>query len=281
MTKTSDNIKYSPSLSIAENAKRNGVNEDAIRYYIRTRGVDRRYEEKKKVLKSMKDYLEEHPNATKAEVARQTGRGINTVVRYWDILQGKKKLQPNSHKANLQEQRAEAIKNRHIAYLDKLPVEFIREYLQARETASNAPKEVAAEVVEVAKQAPVEVVEAPKKTKAPKVAEEIEPKNWKDRIYYQINKIIKIQKTNEENSKEKFSEEDRAWSVVSDFVSKGEIKRAVGIAKKPLNEDMLKNENFSLWLDKAEKYSDFYDAISRISANSLAVMKVEFLNNVK
>lgn len=47
MTKTSDNIKYSPSLSIAENAKRNGVNEDAIRYYIRTRGVDRRYEEKK------------------------------------------------------------------------------------------------------------------------------------------------------------------------------------------------------------------------------------------
>ena len=113
------------------------------------------------------------------------------------------------------------------------------------------------------------------------VAEEIEPKNWKDRIYYQINKIIKIQKSNEENSKVKFSEEDRAWSVVSDFVSKGEIKRAVGIAQKPLNEDMLKNENFKAWLDRAEKYSDFYDAISRISANSLAVMKVEFLNNVK
>ena len=55
MTKTSDNIKYSPSLSIAENAKRNGVNEDAIRYYIRTRGVDRRYEEKKKELKAMID----------------------------------------------------------------------------------------------------------------------------------------------------------------------------------------------------------------------------------
>ena len=167
-------IQYNPKLTVKANAKKNGVTEDAIRYYIRTRGVDRRYEEKKKVLKSMKDYLKEHPNASKAEVARQSGRGINTVVRYWDILQGKKKLQPNLHKANLQEQRAEAIKNRHIAYLDKLPVEFIREYLQARETASNAPKEVAAEVVEVAKQAPVEVVEAPKKIKAPKVAEEIE-----------------------------------------------------------------------------------------------------------
>ena len=173
------NIKYNPSLSIAENAKRNGVTEDAIRYYIRTRGVDRRYEEKKKVLKSMKDYLKEHPNASKAEVARQSGRGINTVVRYWDILQGKAKLQPNARKANLQEQRVEAIKNRHIAYLNKLPVEFIREYLAARETANNAPKEVVAEVVEVAKQAPVEVVEVSKKAKAPKKAKEKAPKKEK------------------------------------------------------------------------------------------------------
>ena len=173
------NIKYSPSLSIAENAKRNGVTEDAIRYYIRTRGVDRRYEEKKKVLKSMKDYLKEHPNASKAEVARQSGRGINTVVRYWDILQGKAKLQPNERKANLQEQRVEAIKNRHIAYLDKLPVEFIREYLAARETANNAPKEVVAEVVEVAKQAPVEAIEVSKKAKTPKKVKEKTPKKEK------------------------------------------------------------------------------------------------------
>ena len=86
MTKTSDNIKYSPSLSIAENAKRNGVNEDAIRYYIRTRGIDRRYEGKMKVLEELKAYIEEHPNATRAELSKATGHGINTVRRYWDIL---------------------------------------------------------------------------------------------------------------------------------------------------------------------------------------------------
>ena len=114
-----------------------------------------------------------------------------------------------------------------------------------------------------------------------KIAQELEPKDWKERIYYQINKIIKIKKNGDNKAKESFSEEDRAWSVVSDFVTKGEIKRAVGIAKKPLNEDMLKNEKFITWLDKASNYSDFYDAVSRISANSLAVMKVEFLNNVK
>ena len=127
-------IKYDPSLSIAENAKRNGVTEDAIRYYIRTRGVDRRYEEKKKVLKSMKDYLKEHPNATKAEVARQSGRGINTVVRYWDILQGKAKLQPRARATNAQKQPITALNKRQIAYLDKLPIEFIREYLLQRES---------------------------------------------------------------------------------------------------------------------------------------------------
>lgn len=57
----------------------------------------------------MKDSLKECPNASKAEVARQSGRGINTVVRYWDILQGKAKLQPNARKANLQGRRAEAV----------------------------------------------------------------------------------------------------------------------------------------------------------------------------
>ena len=133
MTKTS-NIKYSPSLSIAENAERNGVNEDAIRYYIRTRGIDRRYEEKKRVLKSMKDYLKEHPNASKAEVARQSGRGINTVVRYWNILQGKAKLQPRARKSDTREQKISALNKKQIAYLDKLPIEFIREYLLQRES---------------------------------------------------------------------------------------------------------------------------------------------------
>ncbi len=142
MTKTS-NIKYSPSLSIAENAVRNGVNEDAIRYYIRTRGVDRRYAEKMKVLKSMQDYLKEHPNASKAEVARQSGRGINTVVRYWDILQGRKRLKPSSRKSNTQSQKVTTLNKRQIEYLDKLPLDLIREYLEQRGAAANAITKVA------------------------------------------------------------------------------------------------------------------------------------------
>ena len=164
MTKTS-NIKYSPSLSIAENAERNGVNEDAIRYYIRTRGIDRRYEEKKRVLKSMKDYLKEHPNASKAEVARQSGRGINTVVRYWNILQGKAKLQPRARKTDAQKEAITALNKRQTAYLDKLPIEFIREYLARREAAANSVTEATTEAVEVVEQTPKK---ARAKTKQPK-----------------------------------------------------------------------------------------------------------------
>ena len=141
-------ITYNPKLSVAENAKRNGVTEYAIRYYIRTRGIDRRYEEKKKVLKGIKAYLKEHPNATRAEIAKETGHGINTVRRYWDILHGEGKLQPSEKKADVREQRVTAINNRHIACLDKLPIEFIKEYLEQREAANNIPIEMSAEVME-------------------------------------------------------------------------------------------------------------------------------------
>lgn len=76
-------ITYNPKLSVVENAKKCGVSVAAIRYYIKTRGIDRRYEGKVKVLEGMKAYLAEHPNATRAELQRATGHGINTVRRYF------------------------------------------------------------------------------------------------------------------------------------------------------------------------------------------------------
>ena len=128
-------IQYNPKLSVKANAKKNGVTEDAIRYYIRTRGIDRRYDSKVKVLKEMKAYLKQHPDATRAELAKETGHGINTVRRYWDILHGDGKLKPSEKKADVREQRVITINNKHIAYLDKLPIEFIKEYLEQREAA--------------------------------------------------------------------------------------------------------------------------------------------------
>ena len=162
-------IKYDPSLSVAENAKKCGVSVAAIRYYIKTRGIDRRYEGKVKVLEGMKAYLAEHPNATRAELSKATGHGINTIRRYWEVLHGTEELPTNQNKSTLREREKIVSHKRHIAYLDKLPVEFIREYLETREAAANAEIEATPEVVEVAEQASVEANEVAVRSDEPKL----------------------------------------------------------------------------------------------------------------
>lgn len=125
-------VVYDPNLSIQENADKCGLSVDAIRYYIRTRGIDRRYEEKKKVLEDLRAYVNNHPDATMREVSRATGRGINTVRRYWDILHGEKELQPSQPKGVIQEKLAIEKKRKQIEFLDKLPFEFLKEYFDKR-----------------------------------------------------------------------------------------------------------------------------------------------------
>jgi len=118
--------------------------------------------------------------------------------------------------------------------------------------------------------------------KYPEPVEEVDTaSNWKERVYNQLHKIIKIKKSDEniEDVKTEPSEEDRAWNIVRDFVLSGEIIRAVGIAEKPLNHELLENERFKAWLQNAKVYKDFYENVSRITANGLAVMKVKFLQN--
>ncbi len=110
--------------------------------------------------------------------------------------------------------------------------------------------------------------------------EENEPANWKERIYQQVNKVVKIEKASEVKEKE-FSEEDRAWGIVADLVEEGDIAKAILIARKPINQDLLRDKAFSEWLTEAEVYDNFAKAVAKISANSLAVMKVEFLKNTK
>ena len=77
-------VVYDPSLSVKENAEKCGVKESTMRYYIRTRGIDRRYHGSLSIIEELKAYLQEHPNATRAELAKETGHGINTIRRYWE-----------------------------------------------------------------------------------------------------------------------------------------------------------------------------------------------------
>ena len=77
-------IQYNPTLSVKDNAKRNGVSEAAIRYYIKVNNIDRRFDRTLNLIADCRKYLKEHPNATRAELAKETGHGINTIRRYWD-----------------------------------------------------------------------------------------------------------------------------------------------------------------------------------------------------
>ena len=113
--------------------------------------------------------------------------------------------------------------------------------------------------------------------------EELPATNWKERIYNQLHKVVRIKKTDDGKEQPKFSEEDRAWSVVRDLVLNGEISKAIAIVDKPLNAALKEDKMLAEWKIKAERYRDFYESISRISANALAVMKVKFLqgkNNI-
>ena len=154
-------ITYDPSLSVKENALKCGVTEDAIRYYIRTRSIDRRYEGKMKVLEELKAYITEHPNCTRVELSKATGHGINTIRRYWLAAHGTGEIQPSKDPNKAEE----LATKRHIAYLNKLPIEFLREYMEAREAAANSVTEATTEAVEVVEQTPKK---ARAKTKQPK-----------------------------------------------------------------------------------------------------------------
>lgn len=88
-------VIYNPRLTVAENAQRNGVKEETIRYYIKTHGIDREHERKVNIVNDIRKYLKQFPNATKEEVERKTRHGINTVRRYWEVAKGNEVLPSN------------------------------------------------------------------------------------------------------------------------------------------------------------------------------------------
>lgn len=85
-------IQYNPSLSVAQNAKRNGVSEAAIRYYIKVNNIDRRFDRTQNLIADCRKYLKKHPNATKAELHEKTGHSLSTIRIYWEHITTEKEL---------------------------------------------------------------------------------------------------------------------------------------------------------------------------------------------
>ena len=79
-------ILYNPSLSVKEIAKRSGVTEAAVRFYIKSHNIDRRYDKKVAIIEECRKYFKAHPNATMHEVAKATGNSHSTVKIYWENI---------------------------------------------------------------------------------------------------------------------------------------------------------------------------------------------------
>lgn len=125
-------IVYYPNKTIKQNAKINGCTEDGIRYYIRTRGIDRRYNERLPYIEKIRKYLKKHPDATKIGTARALKLGINTIRKYWDIAKGTQIAEENKTKASIRQHREQ----RTIDFLDSLSLEYLKAYISKRETPS-------------------------------------------------------------------------------------------------------------------------------------------------
>lgn len=92
------NFTYYPELTVKENAEINKCSEENVRYFIKSRGIDRRFDSKQVILEDIKLYLKDFPNATKQQIAKDTRHGINTVKRYLKIINGESTLIPDNRR---------------------------------------------------------------------------------------------------------------------------------------------------------------------------------------
>ena len=135
-------IKYNPALTVKENAKLNGVSLAAVRWHIKENHLDRRFERTQNLIADCRKYLKKHPKATKAELHKKTGYSLSTIRIHWDYISGEKEWTNfDSEKIEKNLKKKQATEKRHKTYLDKLPIEFIKEYLKNREELDEQKEE--------------------------------------------------------------------------------------------------------------------------------------------
>lgn len=81
-------IKYNPRVSVAENAKRNGVTERAIRRYIEVHEIDRNYDNAIKLIAACRVLYKKDTSITPYQMAKKTPHSLNTIKKYWKYITG-------------------------------------------------------------------------------------------------------------------------------------------------------------------------------------------------
>lgn len=99
-------------------------------------------------------------------------------------------------------------------------------------------------------------------------------KTWKDRINSKLGEIVKIKRVNENAPK---FEANQALEKVKADMKMGNVANAVAELERPANAELLQKESLKMWLAKAKARVEFEQAVAKISASSLAMLKVNFI----
>jgi len=81
-------IKYNPALSLKENAEKNRVSVDAIKYFVKTRGIDREGDRQAQIIAKIKEARKDNPTACISKLMEMTGFGRYAITRYLPIVDG-------------------------------------------------------------------------------------------------------------------------------------------------------------------------------------------------
>ena len=81
-------IKYDPTKTVEENARLNNVTKDGIYYYLRANGIERKEDRLDNLIAEITKAIKANPRASQAEIARNTGRSVTTINKYWKICKG-------------------------------------------------------------------------------------------------------------------------------------------------------------------------------------------------
>lgn len=98
-------------------------------------------------------------------------------------------------------------------------------------------------------------------------------KTWKDRLNSKLGELVQIKRVDEKAPKFKG---DALLDAVKQALD-GDLKEAMREFEKPENAEKLKNTELAEWLKKVEANFEFNAAVNKVSAASLAIMKVKFL----
>ena len=100
-------------------------------------------------------------------------------------------------------------------------------------------------------------------------------KNWKDRLNSKLNEFIQVKKVNKEEAVQKA--DDLLFTTAKNLVVSGDFSKAIKIIAQIKDAVVADDESLKIWVVNAKNYDEFSSAISRISASSLAIMKVNFI----